>query len=83
MTSDSNPACWADPAWLESGGIVDGLVTREDMSACGAGWVPLFKTTEVNQALVAALRYARRMVNKSECDIGFIDAALLKAGSAP
>ena len=32
--------------------------------------------------LVAALKYARRMVNASECDISFIDAAITKATGA-
>ena len=29
--------------------------------------------------LLEALKYARRMVNASKCDIGFIDAAIAKA----
>ena len=29
--------------------------------------------------LLAALKYARRMVNASKCDIAFIDAAIAKA----
>jgi hypothetical protein len=61
----NKPACWADPGWLESGGIVDGLITREDMSACGSGWVPLFKTTEVNQELVFTMIAAAKTL---ECD---------------
>lgn len=70
MTIEIKPACWADPDWLESGGVVDGLVTREDMSACGAGWVPLFKTTEVNHALVAAMKAAATTLERDGDEYG-------------
>lgn len=37
---------------------------------------------DVNAELLEALKYARRMVNASECDIAYIDAAITKAEAA-
>lgn len=37
---------------------------------------------DVNAELLEALKYARRMVNASECDIAYIDAAIANAGGA-
>jgi hypothetical protein len=39
--------------------------------------------SEAAPDLLAALKYARRNVNASECDIGFIDAAIAKATMQP
>ena len=42
----------------------------------------MVKNTQLAAAapqLLAALKYARRMVNASKCDIAFIDAAIAKA----
>lgn len=36
----------------------------------------------VNAEMLEALKYARRMVNASECDISYIDAAIKKAEGA-
>ena len=40
---------------------------------------PLAGLTNLERELLAALQYARRMVNASECDIAYIDAAIAKA----
>lgn len=40
---------------------------------------PLAGLTSLERELLAALQYARRLVNASECDIAYIDAAIAKA----
>jgi hypothetical protein len=46
---------------------------RQVCAATAAGW------REETKELLEALKYARRMVRASECDIAFIDAAIAKA----